>query len=111
MQGPGPHWIFPLIYSKEIYNIDIVHQRNFEDDLITKEVNIVSVSFAVQYKIGNLEDYLFKVRSPDDSLAEATRAAIRQVIADSTLDEVLSTRGKSTESYLVSKYKALLKII
>ncbi len=108
MQGPGPHWIFPMIYTKEIYNTDIVHQRNFEDDLITKEVNIVSVSLAVQYKIGNLEDYLFKVRSADDSLAEATRAAIRQVIAESTLDEVLSTRGKSAESYLGDQIQSLI---
>ena len=99
-KGPGPHWLLPIIYSKEIHNTSVVHRADFEDDLITKEVNIVSVQLAVQYKIADLEKYLFKVRSPEDSLAEATRAAIRQVIAESTLEQVLSTRGKSLDSFM-----------
>lgn len=108
VQGPGPHWIFPGVYSKEIFNTDIVNQMNFKDDLITKEVNIVSVGLAVQYKIGDLENYLFKVTSPEKSLDEATKAAIRQVIAESTLEDVLSTQGKSKESYMGAQIQSLI---
>lgn len=107
-EGPGPHWIFPGIYSKEIVNTSAVYQRKFEDYLITKEVNIVSVALAVQYKIGNLEDYLFKVNNPEESLSEVTRAAIRQVIADSTLEQVLSTRGNVETSYMGDQIESLI---
>lgn len=108
-QGPGPHWIFPGIYTKEVRNTSAIMQRDFMEDLITKEVNIVSVVLAVQYKIGDLEDYLFRVRSPEESLSEATRSAIRQVIAELTLDEVLSTRGKSQESFLGRQIQLLIE--
>lgn len=107
-QGPGPHWILPVVYSKEIRNTSAIMQRDFVEDLITKEVNIVSVVLAVQYKISDIEDYLFKVRSPEESLSEATRSAIRQVIAESTLEEVISTRGKSNESYLGDQIQQLI---
>ncbi len=93
IQGPGPHWLLPGVYSKEIVNTSVVHQKNFEEDLITKDVDLVTVAVAVQYKINHLQNYLFKVRSAEDSLSEASKSAIRQVVAGSTLDQVLSTRG------------------
>lgn len=104
----GPHWIFPGIYTKEIVNVDLVNQKSFEDNLITKELNIVTVKLVVQYKIKNLEDYLFNVRSPEDSLSEATKAAIRHVIADSTLQDVLSTKGNVSTTFLGEQIKALM---
>ncbi len=92
--GPGPHWLLPIVYDQQTVNTQVINQRKFEDDLITKEVNIVTVSVAVQYHIENLEHFLFNVYNPEESLSEVTRSAIRQVVADATLDEVLSTRGK-----------------
>jgi len=93
MTGPGPHWLLPVIYDKEIVNTSVVHQKNFEEDLITKDVDLVTVAVAVQYKIDNLENYLFKIRSAEESLSEATKSAIRQVVAESTLEQVLATGG------------------
>jgi len=92
-QGPGPHWVFPFIHRTEIVNTSAVNQKSFEDELITRHVNIVLLSLVVQYKIGNLHDFLFNVKDPIESLSEATRSAIRHVIADSTLDEVLTTNS------------------
>lgn len=107
-QGPGPHWLLPFIHSYEIKNTSEVLQRDFADDLITKEVNIVTIKLAVQYRIADLEKYLFKVASPEKSLEEATKAAIRQVIAESTLDEVLSTRGHTTDAFMGDQIQDLI---
>jgi membrane protease subunit HflK len=109
MTGPGPHWILPGIYSKEIVNTSVIHQKNFEDDLITKEVDLVTVAIAVQYRINNLQNYLFKVRSAEDSLAEVTRAAIRQVVSESTLEQVLSTRGSDDKAFMGDQIKSLIE--
>jgi len=109
-KGPGPHWIFPFIHKTEIINTSAVNQKSFEDELITKNVNIILLSLVVQYKIGNLHNYLFNVKDPIESLSEATRSAIRHVIADSTLDEVLTTN--SSGGQLGEKiYKYLLTIL
>lgn len=106
--GPGPHWLFPGIYTKEIINTSVVHQKNFEEDLITKEVDLVTVAVAVQYRINHVENYLFKVRSAEESLTEATKSAIRQVVAASTLEQVLSTRGSTDSSFMGEQIKNLI---
>ncbi|MBP9721951.1 MAG: FtsH protease activity modulator HflK [Gammaproteobacteria bacterium] len=106
--GPGPHWILPGIYSKEIINTSVIHQKNFEEDLITKEVDLVTVAVAVQYRINNIEHFLFKVSSAEESLSEATKSAIRQVVAESTLEQVLSTRGSTENSFMGDQIKNLI---
>jgi len=108
IEDQGPHWIFPGIYSKQIVNVDQVQQLRFADNLITKELNIVKVALVVQYKIKNLENYLFKVKSPEQSLSEATRSAIRHVIADSTLNDVLSTQGNVSTTFMGDQIKELV---
>ena len=46
-EGPGPHWVFPFIYRTEIVNTSAVNQKSFEDELITKNVNIVKLSLFI----------------------------------------------------------------
>lgn len=100
--GPGPHWIVPFIESQETVNVYKVLRTEVNGEMITKEVNIVRVSVAVQYKINSLRNYLFEVKDPKNSLIQATESAMRQVIANLTLDQSLSTNlgdnGKGSES-------------
>lgn len=115
--GPGPHWTPPLISSREIVNVKRLYQARFDGEMITKpielnvnkfssknnlqpatdsvsqskEVSIVNLSLVVRYRISNIYNYLFEVYNPLESLAEATRSSMRQIVADSTLEEVLTT--------------------
>ena len=59
--GPGPHWIPRFIYSKTMLNVDRVSDYSYSANMLTKDENLVSVAVAVQYKIGDLQDYLFKI--------------------------------------------------
>ena len=91
--GPGPHWIPRIISSKIIMNVDRVLDYSYSGQMLTSDENLVSVSLAVQYRIGDLEDYLFNVANPEESLQQATSSALRQVVGTTTLDQMI-TEGR-----------------
>lgn len=95
-EGAGPHWLLPIIESKEVVNVEQVSTSDHSGLMLTRDRNIASVGVAVQYRIGDGEDdlraYLFNVANPILSLKMATESALRHVIGQSTMDEVLTLR-------------------
>ena len=91
--GPGPHWIPRIISSKIVLNVDRVSDYSYSAQMLTKDENLVSVAVAVQYRIGDLQDYLFNVSDPQESLQQATSSALRQVVGTTTLDQLI-TEGR-----------------
>ncbi len=89
--GPGPHWIPAMIDSEQKVNVQQVSNFNYSAEMLTTDENIVSVSLAVQYRIDFPKNYLFNVVDPVESLQQATASALRQVIGQTTLDDVLTT--------------------
>lgn len=95
-KGPGPHWLPTFIDSKEIVNVEQVLTSDHSGLMLTKDRNIASVGVAVQYRIGEeLQDvraFLFDVVNPVHSLQESAESALRQVVGQSTMDEVLTLK-------------------
>lgn len=91
--GAGPHWAPPFIEKRFVINTQEVQNFPYQAEMLTSDENIVSVSVAVQYRIANPEDYLFNVIDPVRSLQQATSSALRQVVGQMTLDDVL-TKGR-----------------
>ncbi|MFJ1269025.1 FtsH protease activity modulator HflK [Legionella lytica] len=91
--GPGPHWIPRLISSKVVMNVDRLLDYSYSAQMLTSDENLVSVSLAVQYRIGDLQQYLFNVANPEESLQQATSSALRQVVGTTTLDQII-TEGR-----------------
>ncbi|MFY7697416.1 MAG: FtsH protease activity modulator HflK [Legionella sp.] len=106
--GPGPHWIPPLISSKIVLNMDRVSDYSYSANMLTKDENLVSVAVAVKYRIGDLQDYLFNVSDPGESLQQATSSALRQVVGQTTLDQMI-TEGR--EAWGNSVQDSLVKIL
>ena len=75
-------------------NVELVHTFEHETSMLTQDENIVNVKVAVQYRIGDLEQYLFNLVDPEPTLRQATESAVRSVIGRSRLDLVL-TEGRS----------------
>ncbi len=91
--GPGPHWIPRIISSRIVMNVDRVLDYSYSAQMLTSDENLVSVSLAVQYRIGDLKQYLFNVANPEESLQQATSSALRQVVGTTTLDQII-TEGR-----------------
>ncbi len=106
--GPGPHWIPRLIESKITLNVERVADYSYSAQMLTKDENLVSVAVAVQYRIGDLQDYFFNVADVEESLKQATSSALRQVVGTTTLDQLI-TEGR--EAWGSSVHDSLVRIL
>jgi HflK protein len=75
--------------APESVDVAGVKSTSYKSRVLTAEPNMVELQVAVQYRIKNAEDYLFKVRDPVATLSEVSESAIRQVVGQSVLDDVL----------------------
>ena len=105
---PGPHWIPRFIATKVVFNVDRVSDYSYSAQMLTKDENLVSVSLVVQYRIRDLEAYLFNVTDPLESLHQATSSALRQVVGTTTLDQII-TEGR--EAWGNNVQDSLIKIL
>lgn len=109
--GPGGlHWVPRLINTPYIVNVERVETYTYSAEMLNKDENIVSVSIAVQYRVGNARDYLFNVVNPRKSLEQATASALRQVVGHSTLDEVLTIGRQKIRNDVSTQLKKTLEI-
>lgn len=108
---PGPHWHIPypveavqVVNVEQIRTVEIGYRSSGrgaqtsavgnEALMLTKDENIISVKFAVQYKIKDARDYLFNTRDPDTALRQVTESAVRDVVGKNNMDFVLK-EGRS----------------
>lgn len=61
-----------------------------ESLMLTGDLNLGDVEWVVQYRIDNPYNYLFKVRNADETLRDISEAAMRQIVGDRTVNEVLT---------------------
>jgi membrane protease subunit HflK len=116
--GPGPHWIPRLIESKLVVNVERVSDYSYSAQMLTKDENLVAVALVVQYRISDLQEYLFNVADPEESLQQATSSALRQVVGNTRLDQIITEGreawGSSVQETLISildSYKTGIKIV
>jgi len=112
-EDPGPHWLLPLIESKEVVNVEQVATSDHNGLMLTRDGNIVSVGVAVQYRIGDdseaVRAYLFNVVNPVRSLNQSAESALRQVLGQSTMDEVLTSKRSEIATAIKEQMIATLK--
>ena len=91
---PGIGWRAPWpIESMERINVTRVRQIADQQSMLTKDENIVDVELTVQYRVSNVEDFLFNVDDPDLTLQQATKSAVRETVGRSAMDFIL-TEGR-----------------
>ncbi len=62
--------------------------------MLTGDENIADVQFAVNWRIMNLGDFLFNVKSPESTIRAAADSIVRAVIAQTPIAQILS-EGRS----------------
>ncbi|MFD2515062.1 FtsH protease activity modulator HflK [Pontibacter locisalis] len=75
-------------------------KENFADEslMLTGDLNLANVEWVVQYRIVNSYNYLFKVRDADKALRDMSEAAVRKVVGDRTVNEVLTVGRQEVAS-------------
>ena len=86
----GLNWHLPFpIETVEIVNVDEVREVSNKNSMLTQDENIVDVSLEAQYKIGDVKEYVFNVRDPDQTVKDAMESALREIVGKSKIDFVL----------------------
>tara|TARA_A100000171_G_scaffold52843_1_gene73567 strand:- start:2344 stop:3462 length:1119 start_codon:yes stop_codon:yes gene_type:complete len=71
---------------------------NSDSLMLTGDENIVSVQFTVHWFIKDLPKFLFKVDNPGEAVRLAAESAVREIVAQTPIAEVLtSARGKISD--------------
>jgi membrane protease subunit HflK len=65
--------------------------------MLTGDLNVALVPWIVHYRINDPYNYLFKIREVDTLLSDMSEAAMRLVIGDRSINEVISKRGEIAE--------------
>jgi membrane protease subunit HflK len=110
--GPGPHYHFPSpIETVQIAPVTAIRRLEIgfrtiqvgppakyrrvlkESLMLTGDENIIDVQFIVQYRISNIENYLYSLTNPDETVKSAAESAMREVVGDTSVTEAL-TVGK-----------------
>jgi len=61
-----------------------------ESLMLTGDLNLTEVQWVVQYRVDDAYKNLFKVRNPQSTLRIISEAAMRQIVGDRTVNEVLT---------------------
>ncbi len=61
-----------------------------ESLMLTGDLNLADVEWVVQYRISDPYNYLFKIRNPEQTLRDMSEAAMREVVGNRTVNEVLT---------------------
>ena len=107
--GPGLHWYPRFIQSVTEVNVDSVASVTLDREILTSHENIVHVSFAVQYHVGNVQDYLYNTVNPRELMSQALDSAVRQVIGKSELQKILTISRKHITDQVETELNKLLK--
>ncbi len=123
----GPHWHIPYpietlnrINVEQIRTVEIGYRnvvngnRRFggnvssESLMLTKDENMIEAKFAVQYKVNDVQAYLFNVANPDTTLRHVSESAIRQVVGQNTMDYILTEGRVNIADDIKEKSQSLL---
>ncbi|MBZ0222531.1 MAG: FtsH protease activity modulator HflK [Dokdonella sp.] len=103
---PGLGFKFPRpIETVVAVNTGKTLQTSDQVRMLTKDENIVLVDFYVQYRISDAQRFLFDVKDPNETLAQAAESAVRSVVGNNDMDAILS--GQRNE--LVIKAREVLQ--
>jgi len=112
-KGPGLNWHFPYpIETVEKLPVTRVQRTEIgfrqlgdgrvrkipqEALMLTKDENIVEISFIVQYKIKDAAEYLFNIARGPKTVRDAAESAIREAIGRTLIDDVLTVKKAEVE--------------
>jgi len=88
---PGLRWNPPIIDEVTTVNTQQISERNYRNDMLTTDENILNIMLTVQYRVQDPMNYVIAVQDPVRSLDNATQSAIRHVVGLNEMNQILTT--------------------
>jgi regulator of protease activity HflC (stomatin/prohibitin superfamily) len=92
IKGPGIYWIIPLIDMQQRVDIRTKTVDLEQQETITKDSVTIKVNAVLWFKITNPENAIIKIADYNKAVYQFSVTALRNIIGQHTLDEVLRER-------------------
>jgi membrane protease subunit HflK len=79
-----------------------------ESLMLTGDLNVIDVQWIVQYRIGDPEHFLFKMREPRETLRDISEAVMRRIVGNRLGSDVLTVGRLSVESSVKAEMQKIL---
>ncbi len=102
-------WPRPI---EEVRIVEIARVQSFSAQrvrMLTSDENLLDIDFNVQYRVEDPQQWLFDIRSPEGTLAEAAESAVRQVVGAHSMDTILSEERTAMAQDAKSDLQKLLE--
>lgn len=115
----GLHWRLPWpMDRRQVVNVTEVLTHPARTRMLTQDEALVDIDLAVQYRRADPVKFAFNVREPEETLAEVSGSAIREIIGQSRLESVLgvgrqeiSLRTKELVQRTIAAYNTGLEVV
>ncbi len=93
--SPGLNWHLPVPIEKvDFVNVQESRTVNIgiasaESLMLTQDENIIEIKVEIQYRVNDPVSFLFNVEDPSNTLKQMTESAVREVVGQRTMDEIL----------------------
>ncbi len=76
--------------------------------MLTGDQNIIDIAYQVRWSIKNPEQYLFELRTPEDTIRQVAESSMRQVVAQVSLQDAIGNRRGEIESRVAEEMQRTL---
>ncbi len=118
MVNPGLNWHTPLIENYYKANVTQTSNYQVQQDMLTRDTNIVYVDLGVQYRVVDPKAHLLRISRPTEVLEHSTESALRHVVGNASMNDVLRDErvqiGVSVEERLqeyLDRYNTGLRVV
>ncbi|TCV94835.1 protease FtsH subunit HflK [Luteibacter rhizovicinus] len=97
MLPPGFHLKIPSPVET-VTKVETTQVRSLSDNvrMLTRDENIITVDFNVQFQVSDARKFLFSNRDPEGTIRQAAEAAVRSVVGANVMDNILTSPGVDT---------------
>ncbi|MGI4731779.1 MAG: protease modulator HflK [Janthinobacterium lividum] len=79
-----------------------------ERPMLTRDGNLIDLAWSVRWNISNPEDYVFQIKDPRETVRAVAESAMREEVANVTLDEALGPGRTAIEGLVQERMQRIL---
>jgi membrane protease subunit HflK len=88
--SPGINLTLPRpIETMLVVNVSNVRSIDDAGHMLTQDENLIEFDYKVQFRVASAQDFVFKVRDPQETVKSAAESALRESVGTNRLDAIL----------------------
>ncbi|MCX7553259.1 FtsH protease activity modulator HflK [Marinicella sp. S1101] len=108
---PGLRFTLPRPFAQVLrVNVDTIRQEDNSGQMLTEDKNLIEIDYSLQYRIDEerVNDYLFSVTNPENTVKQVSESVMRQVAGTRTLDFIINENRTAVNQEARAEVQSML---